>query len=235
MMRDVAPHVDVERAVFVFLDEVNRRVIDLRVAATLAWFLLAAALNTGGGAVQAVNARLLFRPNVPFAEVAGRIASLLQQLGNRHAVAEAAVGRILCERGRELRGHEARAAGTAGDARGVALEEARAVARELVEVRRLGIRMAVAMPRYVAEAKRLKRLHLSRIGRPEISFVNRGAETAPKKGIGRLKHTSLGWPDAGVHAASRVQGRGPSSLACFAVLLHNAGIAGDLTAHGRPG
>ena len=135
------------------LDELDGRVINVRVAPTIivAFFLPALFLLARSDGINTVSPRLLNGANMPFAKVACGVALLFQQFGDGDVVRKAAVRGVGRIRRRKLRGHQPRARRAAGGTRGVELPEARAVAREGINVRRTRIRMPVAMQ--VAAAK----------------------------------------------------------------------------------
>ena len=162
-MRDVAPHVHVKwsgvarrlracpsgclrQAVSlrsaVLFDELDRVVVNVRIAPALA-LLLPAARFIAADHVDAIRARLLIRPDVPLAEVPRRVALPFQKLGDRDALAEAAIRRIRRVARGPLARHQPRARRAARHARRVELREACAIARESIDIRRARIRMPV--------------------------------------------------------------------------------------------
>ena len=138
----VRPDVHVERLfrLGAFADEAEGGGEEIRIAA----FGILVAAAHDADLVDAVGARLGFRADVPFPEMAGAVALALEQPGDGLVAREAEVRGVLGIACREAPCHQASAAGVASHARDVGLGEARPFRRELVNVWRLRVGVPVA-------------------------------------------------------------------------------------------
>ena len=159
-MRNVGPHIDIERPVLVAFDEVNgslERVVVTPLTAVLQGLenldLINAIVRCG---------RVLFRcmwpsgsgADVPLPEMPGGISVVSEQFRDCRAIPKAEVADPALEAARMPTGHEAYSAGLTGHSRGVEPGEPRTTLGEAVDIRRLRIGVTVATEIAVAQVVR---------------------------------------------------------------------------------
>lgn len=81
---------------------------------------------------------------MPFSKMASRIPVLLEQLRDGFTISKAKVANPMCKAARMSTCHEANSTRLTGHSRGIVPHETRTVFGEAVDIRRYGIRMAVA-------------------------------------------------------------------------------------------
>ena len=147
MMRDVIPDVHIKRTFLVLLDEADRLVIHRRIAPAsihgMSMFFRCPLIRADD--INAIRPGLQHGPHVPFAKVPGGIAIFFQQLRDGDPTPKTITRRILLKRCGKLPRHQPRARRTAGDTRGMEFRKSCAIRRQLVQVRRLRIRMPIAV------------------------------------------------------------------------------------------